>query len=337
MEANSGDKERVELNSIENKVQEEEEEEEEALSLCDLPITEENQDIKQQAQSQAIEAKEDFDFGSLGSSTLTEFQMCAADEVFFQGQILPLRHSVSSESGLAGLRTESRNLSRNVSRSESMDRCHSGGSTTASSRSSSIRSHNSSSSGCSLTTKPNKPRRIRNQFHSHPSPTPQIRFSNARQGNLSHQNQNSTIWRFLRLGLVQTPEMALQDLKVRSNNSTNNQSFGSRNSTNSTSSSVVSESKNKTKIEFSTENKKKQRFFDRNGALFGGCKCSFDAVETVPSRSSASVIKNNTSSVNDSEAKEEQATKKTTKQAMSRHRTFEWLKQLSLEGTPEEA
>uniref|UniRef100_A0A5B6YJZ7 Putative vitellogenin-1 isoform X1 n=1 Tax=Davidia involucrata TaxID=16924 RepID=A0A5B6YJZ7_DAVIN len=304
-------------NSFEN-----EEEEEEALSLCDLPINEENDQSRKEEESQTIQTEEDFDFGSWGGSVLTKSEMCAADEVFFQGQILPLRHSISSDSGLQpGF---SRNPSRCVSRSESMDHCYSGGFTSVSSRSSSIRSYHSSSSGSSTTKTKQyyKPIRVRNQFdqfHSHPSPTPQIRVSSIRHhGNVSHRCHKSTIWSFFRVGLVRTPEIELQDLKVRGNNNSTAKNFGC----------------------YIEKKKKQQSFFDKNSVLFGGCKCSVNAVETVvPSR--IVLIKSNSVHVN--EEKEQVALKNKTKQrqhgkqAVSRHRTFEWLKELSLVGVPDEA
>lgn len=101
----------------------EEEEEEEALSLSDLPInlvkTEETQLRRESDEeggggrggeeegsgySKEHEKEEpEFDFGWWGNNGprgSLESQMCAADELFFKGQILPLRLSVSSDNGL---------------------------------------------------------------------------------------------------------------------------------------------------------------------------------------------------------------------------------------------
>ncbi|GMP27809.1 hypothetical protein CsSME_00003634 [Camellia sinensis var. sinensis] len=332
-----------------------EEEDDEALSLCDLPISEANQSRKQEEEEEeapSIKTKieEDFDFGSLGGSVWTEPAMCAADDVFFRGQILPLRHSISSDSCLAALRKDSRNPSRCVSRSESMDHCYSSsGFTSVSSRSSSIRSHNSSSSASSTSAAAAiQKQRIRNQFHSHPSPTPQIRVSSSRYGNVgghrsstsTSTSHKSTLWSFFRVGLVRAPwpEIELQDLKVR-NNST--RSFGSRNSTSSTSSS-----KNGSDIDKKKKKKQRLMFSKNGGLLFGGCKCSVNAVNdrTVPSR--VVVMVNSSPSNNGgqgNERKDEKAVKQKKtkqqngKQTMSRHRTFEWLKELSLAGVPNEA
>ncbi|KAL2528368.1 hypothetical protein Fot_20969 [Forsythia ovata] len=248
--------------------------------------------------------------------------MCAADEVFFKGQILPLRNSVSSEKG--------------ISRCASMDRCYSVGFTSVSSRSSSIRSHQSSSSGSSSSIRSNNIPRVPNQFHSHPSPTPQVRLSSIKQANVRNSNRKSSLWSIFHVGLVTPPEIALQDLKIRRENSKNNNNFGSRNSTSSNSTSDISNGSNK---------KKKPRLFDKNGVLFGGCKCSANAVDTVSPR--VVFIKR---SASESEAHQlqlqqnnvqtknkQQQQQRTGKQALSRHRTFEWLKQLSLESATDEA
>lgn len=325
---------------------EKEEEDEEALSLSDLPIDEEknhHQSIKETPKQPFIDSQEEFNFcSSLGDSCVSkESEMCVADEVFFQGQILPLRHSLSSASD-SGLITKlqsdiSRQTSRSISRSESMDHCYSIGFTSLSSRSSSINSHHSSSSGSSgnLGTTPGskpKPRpKIRNQFqYSHPSPKPQIHSSNIKNGINNNSNRNSsTIWSIFRVGLVTTPEIAMQDLKFR----TKVKRFGSRNSASSISSSLSSSS-NCRIIRAEKEQKQQKKFFDKNGVLFSGCKCSSNAVVgPIPSRASEKNVIRESCSVNESHAQneEEKEKPKATKQSLSRHRTFEWLKQLSLE------
>ncbi|KAH7853043.1 hypothetical protein Vadar_032542 [Vaccinium darrowii] len=314
---------------------EEEEEEEEALSLCDLPINNQqnHQPTKEQKQEeeaaaavQPIKTEEDFDFKSLIGSVLTEPQMCAADDVFFQGQIIPLRHSISSEGGLTAAFS-----SRCVSRSESMDRFHVltglNFNSVTNSRSSSVRSSlHSSSSGSSstitTTTTTNQKHKVLNQFHSHPSPSPQIRIPSRRHSNSGNRVQKSSVWSFFRVGLVHTPEIELQGLKNRSGSRNSNKSggFGSRNSNSSSSSSASSIEKKK---------KKMQRFF--NG---GGCRCSVDAVETVPLR--AVIVKEEEEEGGEKEKEKGKKTKKEKKQTVSRrHRTFEWLKELSDAGVPD--
>ncbi|KAJ4826648.1 hypothetical protein Tsubulata_001525, partial [Turnera subulata] len=187
------------------------EEEEEALSLCDLPVNfieeeiNNNQEINNQSGKEEIDEEtgtnqEEFNFGPFcgGGCVSTDSEMCAAEDVFFQGQILPLRLSVSSETGHYKFKQDtSLNPSRSVSRSESMDHNF------FSSRSSSCRSHYSSSSTSTsnsnsiatpIRTTSSKPR-VQNQFrYSLPSPKPQIRLSNASKGNAaSNRTRSSSI------------------------------------------------------------------------------------------------------------------------------------------------
>ncbi|KAL3378349.1 hypothetical protein AABB24_004322 [Solanum stoloniferum] len=288
---------------------EELEEDEEALSLCDLPNNEENEKKEEASRSTSEEAAgqlEDFDFSSSGGNLLKESEMCTADEIFYKGQILPLRHSIS-------LPSDRRN-------------CHD---TNSSSRSSSIRSQRSSSSGSSSNFNTKYQPKIRNQFHSHPSPTPQVRFSKVNsQSNANNSTRKSALWSLFRVGLVTPPEIALQDLKNRGNRDIT----GSRNSTSSSSSGSFSNNDNKMRIIVSK--KTKQRF------SLGSCKCSANVAETVPIVNSTSTIKKIRKATGDHEHEDKKDSseniKATKKQAMSRHRTFEWLKQLSLEGPSDE-
>ncbi|KDO79001.1 hypothetical protein CISIN_1g039553mg [Citrus sinensis] len=359
--------------SEEESEQGEEVEEDEALSLSDLPLDFINEETsllraceEATTLTQGKENEEEFNFDSWGGSLSAESEMCAADEVFFKAKFY--HYASRSENG-------SRNISRCVSMSESMDR---GGSTMDgltsinSSRSSSTRSHCSSSSSNSFitnTTRNSRPK-IRNQFHSFPSPNPQIRVSNARLlgiGNGSSsssriRSQKSTVWDFFRLGLVRAPEIELQDLKVRNNTiSSANRSSVSRNSSSGSSSTNSSSSvknysaaaENQQDLNMGNQQKKKQSsFLDKRKGLFAGCKCSITAVETVPlnnivvikssstARESSScknfICKESNSSVQDMEKrlrelkiKKKSKEKQQGKQAMSRHRTFEWLKELS--------
>lgn len=318
-------------------LRQEEDDEEEALSLCDLPMIHYSRKEKDEETSasniplRGIEIQEDFDFCSLSK----ESEMCAADEVFFQGQILPLRHSVSSEKGLLQY-CGSGSISRSVSRSESMEYY--------SSRSSSISSsHQSSSSGCSSAATHPKPHHkqllkpLQNQFHSHPSPSPRLNSSN-RHGIVNSNNRNCTkktssaLWNIFRLGLVTAPpEIALQDLKTRcpTNNSTNCKNFGSRDSTGSNTSSMSS-----SKIR--PDKKKKPRGF------LSGCMCTNDAVDTVSSK--IAEIKRSTSEseiqapkIEDENENVEPMKPQAAKKQLSHRRTFEWLKQLSVECPADEA
>ncbi|KAK1439022.1 hypothetical protein QVD17_04837 [Tagetes erecta] len=158
---------------------------EEALSLSHLATNQQNNP----EQHFSDEQDEDFAFGR----DLPENEMCTADELFFRGQILPLRHSVTLPSRFI---TRTRQFTRSVSLSEPVS--------VASSRS--IRSSTSGSEFNGY-----RPRN-RNQFHSHPSPTPQIRTRSFGQYSKS---KSSTKWRFLRLGPVKVDEIGLSDLKNR--------------------------------------------------------------------------------------------------------------------------
>lgn len=102
----------------------------------------------------------------------------------------------------------------------------------------------------SITNSPlsSKEAQIRNRFHSQPSPTPQIRFSKNTHRNINSYNRKSTMWSLFRVGLVKSPEVALQDLKIRRNKHCQN---NSRNNSH-----------------------------QRKRIFLGSCKCS---VETVPS------------------------------------------------------
>ncbi|GLT68817.1 hypothetical protein SLA2020_410160 [Shorea laevis] len=318
------DEDKRECSRSEAEDEEDEEVDVEALSLCDLPVnfivdhekqcSTENKDI--------IKTEEDFDFGSWGGTPSAE--MCAADEVFFKGQILPLRLSFSSDSGFTGLQYDSRNPSQSISRSDSMDHGSVSRLTNLSSRSSSPGSHISSSSRTSITNitrnSNSNPSRISNKFHPHPTPEPQITVSKSQPRNVSSRTQRLPVWDFFRAGLVRPPEIELQDLKLR-----NSQTKPTRTPVSRNSSCSSSNSSSDVKI----KNPNQPRGF------FSGCKqCSVGAVTTVPNNI---VIKK--SSKNEEEEKpflEVKVKKKTKeserhkgKQALSRRRTYEWLKELS--------
>ncbi|GAY50214.1 hypothetical protein CUMW_124940 [Citrus unshiu] len=86
--------------SEEESEQGEEVEEDEALSLSDLPLDFINEETsllraceEATTLTQGKENEEEFNFDSWGGPLSAESEMCAADEVFFKGQILPLRLS----------------------------------------------------------------------------------------------------------------------------------------------------------------------------------------------------------------------------------------------------
>ena len=96
----------------------------------------------------------------------------------------------------------------------------------------------------------------------------------------------------------------------------------------------------------------KQSLLEKSGGLLSGCSCSFSAEKPVPLESNIAVVKSSSSrsrsagngnndksergSMEVEEKLQELKMKKRMvhkqqdgKQAMSRHRTFEWIKQLS--------
>ncbi|XAR57736.1 hypothetical protein NMG60_11025988 [Bertholletia excelsa] len=170
------------------------EDEEESLSLCDLPIS---ANLSRTEAAKTVLVEEDFDFAPWRSSVSPK--MCSADEVFFQGQILPLSRSNQAVSG------------------SQVTRLNSIGSR-----------QSSSSSGSSVSTPLQKRIRVRNQFYSDPSPVPQIRV---RPANCGRWRSKTTTWGLFKLGLVRTPKIIeSQDLKFRSNFSDSFKSFGSESS-----------------------------------------------------------------------------------------------------------
>ncbi|KAG2719759.1 hypothetical protein I3760_02G005200 [Carya illinoinensis] len=344
-------------------------EEDEDLSFCDLPVIDyltkdqDNQSRKEEDDDAALatdETQEEFDFSSRRGSLFKESEMCSADEVFFQGRLLPLRLSVSSDAGSTGFRHESQKITgRCISRSESLEHGSIEGFTSnSSSRSSSTRSRNSSSSTASsanytIKTQTSK-QRVQNHFLTCPSPKPQIRFSTTKQGNQGSRSRNSFTWDYLRLGLVPTPEIGLQDLKLRRNSSVNKNSdirnsstliSGSRNSVtskNSAKNNIISgsrgeKSRNPTKVE---KQGRTPGFLEKRiGGLLNGCKCTDEAVSSnvviIRSSNVASTYSESATHAKkekllmELKIKKKQEEKELGKQAMSRHRTFEWLKELS--------
>ncbi|XP_051115176.1 uncharacterized protein LOC127240501 [Andrographis paniculata] len=275
---------------------------EEALSLSDLPLIHQSRKQIAAGSEEIVGAGqtqlEDFDFCS------KESEMCAADEVFYRGQILPFRHS--------GKRP-------NLSRSESMDCNSSGGIVT--SRSSSIRSSSSGSSSATH-TKPHL-----NPFHSLPSPSPKLP-GGAAAGRTNRRScaKKTSAWNIFRRGLLTTPpKIAFQDLKTRRNLKSN---FGSRNSNSSNSSSLSSNSTEKK----TTATKGSPNFL-------GGCNCAVDTVSSNVAFMKRSMSEGHRESrvfQLEEEANLLLQAAKSTKKRVSHHRTFEWLKQLSVEGTPDE-
>ncbi|KAI3441024.1 uncharacterized protein J3R85_002870 [Psidium guajava] len=345
-----------------------EEDEDEALSLSDLPLPLASEDSPAGGESRREEGCEDdrdragpcgtedpeFDFGSgVGGSLSSGWQMCAADELFFQGQILPLRLSVSSDS----LRPDAR---RSVSRSDSMEigsistRVSSMGSSRSNSHGSSHCSSSSSSRSSSMTNSSRASFSRVNPFHAHPSPKPQIGPSPGKFRTRSQKSPPppSSMWEFFRLGLIRTPDIGLAELKLRKsvvNGSADNQCLMSRNSSSSSSDSSVNNGgpgsgadiKIKNAEEKTDDKKKKKKSKNRerflNGSFLGGCRCSVDAVSSSVFAAKSGGQARTSSVEDDGELVGKigllPKTVAEAKRKASRHRTFEWIKELSSHAT----
>ncbi|XP_030499940.2 probable membrane-associated kinase regulator 1 [Cannabis sativa] len=334
--------------------------EEEDVSLCDL-LVEDLYDAKNDAvtTSSVIETQDD-EF-AFGGSLSTASEMCTADELFFGGQILPLRLSVSSDAGPV--------------RNDTTRKLGSG-SEFISSRSSSCSSRSTQHSTTIAITRVTSEPRLgnRNHFFFHPSPKPQIRASSARLERVGSINSTPrkhkfSMWDFFRLGLVRTPDIEFQELNnkvnfIRSNSRVNNM-INTKGSSSSSSPSVSRN--NSVNNNYSTTGEKE------NGAVLNvdkqkrmkflsGCKCSADAAVapnvivvkskgTTPNAGNCSGTSVAKHSLGQQQVHEESKTTSSTtkikgsnkkvqqhnnadqkqrqKQAMSHHRTYEWLKELS--------
>lgn len=293
---------------------ENDDEEAEALSLSDLPIAGRGNCESSGSNGGLASEAEDFEFGSWVEDPLL---MCAADEVFFQGQILPLRPSVSSESGLlSGFCPDSKKSGRFGWRSDSMDRSSGNGSWVFSSGNDRSSRSNSTST-----------------YKSHTQPSPKPQMGHQQRRNATKTGRVSSGWGLFRLGLVRTPEIQLQDLTCRKRNinSSRNCNYNKNDSRNSSRSSSSSSGRKSTSSDGNDgfrllEKKGLQRFF-----LGGGlnCKCSADAVDTLSSKNL--ILKSRKSvRINDNDTGEEEEEASLGKKALYHRRTFEWLKELSI-------
>ncbi|CAL9775000.1 unnamed protein product [Musa acuminata subsp. burmannicoides] len=206
------------------------EEEEVSLSPSDLPVAADKDD---DGECKSSDAEDDFEFRiSVAGGLLShaaETDMCAADEVFFQGQILPLRPSVGSDSGFF---VASRTPSRSRSMSDSLDqysstvlglgfnstsRSNSSGSSSRSSSGCVSRSHSSNSHGSSTCEHPRVS--LSNNFYAHPSPTPQVRILRNAHARRRSTSSAPPGWGIFRLGIAKAPEIELYDIRSRRSNS----------------------------------------------------------------------------------------------------------------------
>ncbi|KAK4798489.1 hypothetical protein SAY86_030815 [Trapa natans] len=293
----------------------EEDDEDEALSLSDLPTyfpkTEATQTIGRGSEKEEHEGEPEFDFGWWrinGPSASSESHMSAADELFFKGQILPRWFSISSDNGRSATRSETVSLG---SSRRLIGSCRSSsiGSYTSSS------SSTNSSSATARASHQKRPLTSHHLIHTRPSPkSPSINALSdyySKTSKLQIQNNDGfSLWDFFRTGIIRGPstDIELRDIKFRGQ--TNNSRNAKRN--------------------------QKGLLFHKNnmGLLFGGvnCRCS---VETVPVGNFVARRGGRDDKVlrKDSTAREKgrpMMTVKENRAAVSRLRTSEWLKELSL-------
>ncbi|WOK92336.1 hypothetical protein Cni_G01027 [Canna indica] len=294
-------------------------EEEEALSLSDLPVA---VGKDEDGECKSSDADDEFEFrilaaGGLLSSTV-ETEMCAADEVFFQGQILPLRPSISSVDG--GFFVASRGPSRSRSRSESFDQYSAAilglgfnstsRSNSSGSSSSCISRSHSSNSHCSSASEHPRPS-LSNNFYAHPSPTPQVRAFRRTAAGRRSASSAPPGWGVFRLGVAKAPEIELFDITSRRSNS-----VGGRRSI----AEAEHAKKWSTKSSSSKSHEKEKKAPPRApGGRGFSCKCAPDAVEPIAM-----------SKVADARKKKEQEMSSKRGETMRRSRIFEWLEELSI-------
>ncbi|KAL2333465.1 hypothetical protein Fmac_014678 [Flemingia macrophylla] len=249
--------------------------------------------------------QEDFDFCSWGSGP----EMCVADQLFCNGQILPLRLSFSSQAH------EPSHQKHHAERDFKLMSKYTS--------SSGLRSQNPSST--SSTTKP----RISNQFHTHPSPKPQLRAP-TRTPSTGLGRKSTSAWGVFRLGVVPAPEIGLQDIKLR-----NNRNCVSRNSSSSSSS-------NNSVKSVTTGNRVLKQFVGKGGGLLSGCDCSFETVMMKGGDGAAKSVKKTESTKHAAKEKVIESNNKKQKHKgnkmviTSRRRTSEWLKELHAAHHPDE-
>lgn len=313
-------------------------EEDETLSLSDLPLSL-NNPCKDKHSEINETTQEEFNFRSWVGLFSTEPKMCVADEVFFQGQILPSsRLSFSTEAGLSSndqgkqFKSKQESLSFN---NGCFNEFRSNSSTSQNSTTS------SSTSSTTTTTTPIvsiTKTKVRNQFHTHPSPKPQLKSSCPRKS--IAQSRKSSLWEIFRLGVVPTPEIGLEDLKVRSSNHRNCVSRNSSSSSNSNSTKNGQMSKKKNDHE-GKSNHVLKHLVGKRGGLLSGCDCSFETVvingSGVKSDYKTESTKKHAVKEKVMEWKKQKQRQKQGKKVMSRRRTFEWLKELHANHLDEEA
>ncbi|RWW85742.1 hypothetical protein BHE74_00005548 [Ensete ventricosum] len=303
------------------------EEEEEASLLSGF--TDKSIDVEGKMEGEG----DDFEFrvsaggGLLEGDGAAVAAMCAADEVFFKGHIMPLRPSVDNGG--------SRRPSRCGSRSDSMDRCSTaiaslGFDTSRSNSSNSSsncvsRSHSSNSARSSNAF--DLPRSsLSNNFYTHPSPKPQLRH--ARKASASRRSTASAPpgWGIFWLGLIRPPHIELYDLRSRRSSTGTGErksdadavhekkSVRSNEDGSASASASARNSSSSRRLDVCDGENKVEKKVTRLVGRGLSCKCTLDAVEP---RSMAGKKKQDGASLRRADS-------------MYRSRIFEWLEELSI-------
>ncbi|WOL14148.1 hypothetical protein Cni_G22928 [Canna indica] len=254
-------------------------------------------------------ADDDFEFHvSAGGGllpTAATASMCAADEVFFRGQILPLQllPSVGSDNSVSVF---GRGVSRCVSPTTTTTAVSSPGFAANRSSSSCVSRNHSSNDARSISTACE--RSLSNHLYAHPSPTPRI--GNAKKRSTGRRSASSAPsgWGFFRLGVVGAAEMGLYDLNSWRSKSGG---VGGRKSDADAAHAKRFDVCGGSEAKYESETGR----FVRRGL---GCKCSPEAVEPIPPWMTKVVI---------GKKKEEEKDKVSLRREsrMCRSRIMEWL------------
>lgn len=166
----------------------------EALSLSDLPVSRPGDAGPKEESGAASPAKDDqFEFRILAGGGRSSADMCAAEDVFFHGQLLPLGRTQPAyrSDSTASLSSDS---SASVSRSLSSNSC---GSSSDAAAPSLFRLRSSS-------------------FFSFPSPDPRVKSAGKNGGGRRSTGSAPPVgWGLFRLGVAMAPEMEMSDMRVR--------------------------------------------------------------------------------------------------------------------------
>jgi hypothetical protein len=147
---------------------------------------------------------DDFEFCILSSGSIVPAgkgagagaDMCVADELFWQGKLLPLRPSSAADGATLPRSESAASTVGRVSRSGSRSASSSGSSSGCVSRSQSSKSEQGAPRRRSLSS---------SVFYAHPSPSPQLRWARPRRSTGSAQP--GAAWGLFRLGVAGAPDV----------------------------------------------------------------------------------------------------------------------------------